>query len=173
MKLHHKTGFTLIELLVVVLIMGILAAIALAQYQKAVEKSRSMEAITILKTLRNKQELCFLEHGQADQCMQGNEELNLFTVPGIEINLSGAPDPDCGSAFCGPTSADFSYELDGQDIFANRKPVDTKYYLTTTALILNGSPNEGKIVCFNSDENKNWCHEIGFTKKQGNAYMRP
>ena len=47
----NKKGFTLIELLVVVLIIGILAAIALPQYFKAVEKSRATEALSIMGSL--------------------------------------------------------------------------------------------------------------------------
>ena len=59
-----SAGFTLVKLLVGVLIIGILAAVAVPQYEKAVEKSRATQAFTLLKSLYAAQASYYMANGR-------------------------------------------------------------------------------------------------------------
>lgn len=50
--MNRIRGFTLLEILIVVVIVGILASLAIPQYQKSVEKAKGSEAIANLNILR-------------------------------------------------------------------------------------------------------------------------
>ena len=96
-------GFTLIELLVVVLIIGILAAVALPQYTKAVEKSRTAEALTLLGDVMTAQRIFLLGNSA---CATDLRALDI-EIPGITSATAA-------------TGTHFTYELNGCTITATR-----------------------------------------------------
>ena len=74
-----KKGFTLIELLVVVLIIGILAAVAVPQYEKAVEKSRAAGVFSNMQAIARMLDVYYLANGVYPD----------DTLSGVDIDLGG------------------------------------------------------------------------------------
>jgi len=145
-------GFTLIELLVVVLIIGILAAVALPQYQKAVEKSRMVEGITLVSTLGKAQERYFLANASYSNNF---EELDV-DIPGETVSYDGLNDGDAFQTknfICRSHSDILS---PGILVLCNRLPMNTLYNLYYSS--------SGDLVCYwDSALGEKYCKMFGTT----------
>lgn len=110
----HSAGFTLIEVMIVVIIVGVLAAIAIPQYQAYVMRSNRTEGQSLLTEAAARQERFFTQNNTyANTVAQlgyasANSQNNLYTlsipvVTAVTYELRAVPinhqanDVDCGT----------------------------------------------------------------------------
>ncbi|KIP98375.1 MULTISPECIES: pilin [Pseudomonas] len=128
MKAQMQKGFTLIELMIVVAIIGILAAIAIPQYQNYIARSQFSEAHTLLGGARTAvQEK--VDQGQAIVASTGNPNA---TTNSLGVQLTGkygavvAP-----AAAANAANYTLTYTFAGANTNLNAKTVTYTYTAST------------------------------------------
>ena len=165
--MKKKKGFTLIEMLVVVLIIGILAGIALPQYQMAVTKAKVASILPLMRRFKDALQEYKLQHGDYEvydeDTLGVNWPSDWRSLDGSELcgNFSECKNDywsDCmyneggtGQVYCA------HYTNDGQFIIIMYQPDDPDY-----------ENFRDKITCYaDGDEAHKICKALGGKLSEG------
>lgn len=151
-----RGGFTLTEMLTVVLIVGVLAAVAVPQYRRTIQRTRATEAVAMLKALADSSERLAIAFGKrtvAAVATSGKftfERLDVINQDSISCSF---PEDDT------MTCDHFTYVLGGDGTIAATQPSTG---VTLTIYPDKSSVDSDYITCA-EEENGTYCDLYGYT----------